>query len=147
MKKFLASALLLAAVSGNAFAGEANPKVLRAGAARVKAKVDSVIVKMGGHAVTEADAQILNFLYRSSTALEQTIDYLDLGDIAWQNGDTDGYLNNFALGCNRVAAARAQLSNAGRRALYINSTFPDSVFLYDQATDIKDTRDTAYCPI
>ena len=148
MKKFLASALLLAAVSTQASAASPESKILRAGVDRVKAAVDAKIVLLGGDVdADEADFVLLNYLLKSSRAFENTSDYLDLSDAGFDAGDVDAYLNNFALACNRVAASRAQLGNAYRRAKAIGSTDPTPAFIQLQVTDITDTRDSAGCPL
>ncbi|HYX32748.1 MAG TPA: hypothetical protein VE954_06510 [Oligoflexus sp.] len=147
MKKFLGMVLALSTVAGSAQAASPESQTLRNGIERVKSNVDSVITQMGGNpSLDEADASLLRYLLTSSKRLEQGQDALDESDDALGNGDTDGYLNFFAEACNRVAAARAQLGNAARRARDIKSTFPTATFVEQQKTDITDTRDSAKCP-
>ncbi|HYX35463.1 MAG TPA: hypothetical protein VE954_20400 [Oligoflexus sp.] len=147
MKKFFGMVLALSTLAGSAQAASPESQTLRAGIERVKANVDSVITQMGGSvSLNEADADLLRYLLTSSKRFEQGQTALDDSDEALDNGDTDGYLNGFAEACNRVAAARAQLGNAARRARDIKSTFPKADFVEEQKTDITDTRDLAKCP-
>ncbi len=148
IKKFLVSGLLVAAFATQASAASPGSKTLRTGVERVKAAIDSKIEVLGGNAdADEADFALLSYLLKSSRALENTQDLLDLSDAGFDAGDTDAYLNNFALACNRVAASRAQLGNAARRAKAILSVDPTPVFIQTQVLDITDTRDSAGCPL
>jgi hypothetical protein len=148
MKKTVASVLLLATVSSQAFAAQPDSRRLRQGIQYAKSQINTWLSQHVSE--DEDDAAIRGFLTKSSLIFEQAEDSLDKGDTAKANNDNEGFLNNFAVGCVQVASARAQINNAGRTSArdasaglvpFISKAQTDGL-----VTNVTDTRDSAGCP-